>query len=320
MIHLFLSTIFSSLFFIGMTGTVMGEEVYLSTMTGSQEITARATGVPTGSSCTGILRIPDNESEIRYKVQCFNIDGLTEGHIHIGTAGSSGPIISFIFGDPSITPLSRFVVAQDFKEIFEISGTIVEGDEKLENSDFFLLLEEIRSGETYFNFHTKQNRTGEVRGQIVRVQDTKLSDNFFVSSASGDQQVPEDVDTDATCWASFLQINDAEGLKFKLKCWNIEGVTQAHIHLADARNNGPVVAVLFPPGEATGPVNGVIKRDNGDKSKGRLVAEDVMEGMTLAELVQAMRQDNTYVNVYTEANPGGETRGHIAFTNTFAGF
>ena len=45
-----------------------------------------------------------------------------------------------------------------------------------------------------------------------------------------------------------------------------------------------------------------------------------MEGMTLAELVQAMLGDNTYVSVYTEANPGGEVRGQITFTNTFAGF
>ena len=36
-----------------------------------------------------------------------------------------------------------------------------------------------------------------------------------------------------------------------------------------------------------------------------------MEGKTIADLITAMKDGNTYVNIHTEQNPNGEIRGQI---------
>ena len=80
-----------------------------------------------------------------------------------------------------------------------------------------------------------------------------------------------------------------------------------------------MVAVLFPPGDATGAINGLLKRGS-VKSKGTLTDMDLMEGFTLDTLIEAMTTDNAYINVHTEANMPGEVRGSIALVDTFALF
>ena len=97
------------------------------------------------------------------------------------------------------------------------------------------------------------------------------------------------------------------------------GVTQAHIHIAGPLANGPPAAFLFPLGDATGPINGVIKRGS-DKSKGTLTDADLVGGFTIDTLVEAMTTDNAYIAIHTEANPAGEVRGSIALVDTFALF
>ena len=105
---------------------------------------------------------------------------------------------------------------------------------------------------------------------------------------------------------SFTASLDGESLTFTLGATG-EGLTQAHIHLGPAGENGPVVAFLFGP-EADG-VEVV------DASGTITVAELLgpLEG-DFAAFMEALEAGNLYVNVHSLANPPGEIRGQIAMT------
>ena len=241
-------------------------------------------------------------------VRVHDITGVTQAHIHTGTADGVGPVAVRIFGP---------VEGQDF------NGLVAEGsfgaDEIID-----LTPEElnglIHSDGAYLNVHTMANPPGEVRGQLVAVDDSNVVEEFFLVTASGSQQRDETVATDASCLASFRV--KGENLKYKVKCFNIDGVTQVHLHLGSAQSLGAPVAFLFPIGEPTGPINGKMTRANGDKSSGSLRSGDLLNdlmGTAISDLVDFMRTDGVYLNVHTAANPPGEVRGQITVVETLAG-
>lgn len=128
----------------------------------------------------------------------------------------------------------------------------------------------------------------------------------FRAHLAGRNEVPP-VDTDAQGQALFKLSKDGSELHYRINVANIEDVTQAHIHMAPAGQNGGVVAFLF------GPVPGGVTV-NGTLVEGILTDADLtgaLAGQTLAELVAAMRAGNTYVNVHTVEHPPGEIRGQI---------
>jgi hypothetical protein len=127
---------------------------------------------------------------------------------------------------------------------------------------------------------------------------------------SGDQEVPP-ADTDATGVATFQLSGDGTELSYRLIVANIENVTQAHIHLAPAGANGPVVAWLYP--EAP-PAQLIPGRTSGVLATGTITADGLvgpLVGASLDDLVDAMRAGNAYVNVHTSQFPPGEIRGQI---------
>lgn len=130
----------------------------------------------------------------------------------------------------------------------------------------------------------------------------------FTAPLDGDQEVPA-VDTDATGVAKF-QLRD-DGLHFRLNVANIEDVTMAHIHLAERGQNGGVVVWLYPDSPPPELIEG---RFQGTLAEGVITADDLvgqLEGEPLSKLMDMIRAGNAYVNVHTEAHPGGEIRGQI---------
>ncbi|HEX6302971.1 MAG TPA: CHRD domain-containing protein [Anaerolineales bacterium] len=133
----------------------------------------------------------------------------------------------------------------------------------------------------------------------------------FRASLKGRNEVPA-VDTNAQGQAIF-QLNQAgDAISYKLIVANIEDVLMAHIHLAPAGENGGVVVWLYP--EDGPPPQLIPGRFDGVLAEGTITEADLvgdLTGMTLDDLLAAMRSGNTYVNVHTTANPGGEIRGQI---------
>ncbi len=141
----------------------------------------------------------------------------------------------------------------------------------------------------------------------------------FTAHLSGDEEVPP-VLTRATGEAMFQLSEDVTELTYTLIVGNISNVIAAHIHLAPAGVNGPVVAFLFGPAPAGG------GRVNGVLAIGTITAANLigsLAGHPLSDLVDAMEAGNTYVNVHTNDGippintgpgdfPGGEVRGQIA--------
>jgi hypothetical protein len=124
----------------------------------------------------------------------------------------------------------------------------------------------------------------------------------FVATMSGDEEVPP-VETQARGVAKF-KLRD-EGLVFKVNVANIEDVVASHIHCGAVGVNGPIGVTLF----AGGPVS-----PNGTLAKGVITAPDEDNGCGWTDLdavVAALESGNTYVNVHTVANPGGEIRGQV---------
>jgi len=59
--------------------------------------------------------------------------------------------------------------------------------------------------------------------------------------------------------------------------------------------------------------------DSGTLAPGNITASDLMgllEGKSISDLVSEMKSGKTYVNIQTEAHPGGEIRGQIKMANT----
>ncbi len=128
----------------------------------------------------------------------------------------------------------------------------------------------------------------------------------FVAELSGDNEVSFVV-TDASGEAKFTV--DGDRILFELEVedgTNMFGAAGAHIHCAPAGENGPVV--VFLAAQVPGGFDGDIE------VKATFDADNIVNtscGGTIAELVEQMEAGNTYVNVHSTQNPGGEIRGQI---------
>lgn len=134
----------------------------------------------------------------------------------------------------------------------------------------------------------------------------QLDQQAFTSQMSGAEEVPP-VDTVASGTAEFNLSSDGSSIGYQLNVTGISGITAAHIHSGNVGENGPVIVTLFKSDIPADQINGVL-------AEGTFSASDLegpMEGMELSDLVSAMGNGVTYVNVHTQTNPEGEIRGQI---------
>jgi CHRD domain len=134
--------------------------------------------------------------------------------------------------------------------------------------------------------------------------------NKFEAKLSGKNQAPV-VDTSAHGVATFALGKDGKSLSYRLSVTGIRNVSMAHIHMGPAGQEGPVVAWLYPSKPPA-----VVKKGKftGLLAHGTLTAANLvgpLEGKTISDLVDQIKDGKAYVNVHTEKYPAGEIRGQI---------
>lgn len=126
----------------------------------------------------------------------------------------------------------------------------------------------------------------------------------FRTHLSGENEVPP-VETNAQGQATFQLNKSGTAPRYKLIVANIEDVVAAHIHCAPAGSNGPIGVTLF---------SGPATSESGILAEGTITEPDDLNGCgweALDDALEAIRNDEAYVNVHTVENPPGEIRGQI---------
>jgi hypothetical protein len=95
----------------------------------------------------------------------------------------------------------------------------------------------------------------------------------FKAHLTGDQEVPDPVDTQATGQTNFKLSKDGNSLSYKLIVANIENVAAAHIHIGERGANGGVAVTLY-----NGPIEG---RTSGVLAEGMITSAAALSLMTL---------------------------------------
>jgi hypothetical protein len=136
----------------------------------------------------------------------------------------------------------------------------------------------------------------------------------FEARLSGSEEVPPVV-TSTSGKAEIVLNEDETKAQYELKVQKGIRVTQSHIHCAPRGVNGPIVVFL------AGFHNRGWDVDGGWIENATVTDANVIPppaGSTcphvinnLRDLARAMRAGDTYVNVHTVANPGGEVRGQL---------
>jgi len=125
----------------------------------------------------------------------------------------------------------------------------------------------------------------------------------FSAKLSGKDEVPSNK-SPSTGFAWVRIIGDK--ISYEVNVTDMDKVNAAHIHLGAPGKNGPVVLTLFKGGP-TEQVNGTVGEANVTASN----FEGPMKGKQVSDLVTAIKNGTTYVNVHTTDFPNGEIRGQL---------
>jgi hypothetical protein len=128
----------------------------------------------------------------------------------------------------------------------------------------------------------------------------------FTANMSGDQEVPP-VDTTATGKTTIRTANNDTTMKYKVNITGFSDATGAHIHMGKAGANGDIIVDLLKGSKKNPTKLGMAIRGNISDS----ALAGPMQDKTLADLISAINNGDTYVNVHTQTHPDGEIRGQI---------
>jgi hypothetical protein len=133
---------------------------------------------------------------------------------------------------------------------------------------------------------------------------TVFANHEFATNMTGQQQVPP-VDTQAIGEAILVQdLLQNQTVHYFVNVTGIQGVTQGHIHSGAEGENGPIVVTLF---NFDAPQSDVLQNSTFAATN----LEGPMEGKEIPDLLAAIQNGTSYVNVHTEQNPDGEIRGQL---------
>lgn len=181
---------------------------------GNQEVPP----VSTSAYGVGFFNLSRDLSEIIFNVITQGLSGaITGAHLHYGSAGTAGNIITDLSGN--------------------VNGNILSGTISAPSQ---ALLDSLMASKIYVNVHTAANPNGEIRSALF------FNNNYlhFDASLDGSQEVPA-VATSSKGSAT-IQLNTTfDTLWYDLAAEGLSGpITGAHFHNEAAGNNGGVIIDL----------------------------------------------------------------------------
>lgn len=233
----------------------IGREVFTARLSGAQETT------PVASAASGSGRLVLNPVT-RALSGGIELQGITAtaAHIHAGAFGSNGAVVIALedggqgrYSVPANTLLSAAQV------------------------------DALRAGEFYFNAHSATHAGGEIRGQIGR--------RVLLASASGADEVPSN--GSAASGSAFVTYDPTNRTIQGAITLSGMTATVAHIHMAAAGVNGPVVVALSETAAGSG------------------VWAVPADTRLSAEQAAALLSGGMYFNAHSAAFATGEIRGQL---------
>jgi len=143
---------------LGCNDATDGLEVFRADLSPGNEVPAR------NSPASGAAGFTFDGTTVRYSIEVDDLSRTFMGHIHSAPAGTNGPVRVWLF--PSTAPAPGPEVTITEKRV------IVEGSFTAANVTgitFEALLNEMRAGNCYVNFHSTTFPGGEIRGQVRSV-------------------------------------------------------------------------------------------------------------------------------------------------------
>jgi hypothetical protein len=128
-------------------------------------------------------------------------------------------------------------------------------------------------------------------------------ENDFTATLNGANERPNPVTTTAGGTATVTIGNNS--LTYNIQVTGITDANAAHIHIGNATVAGGILVHLTPATPPTGTFTGTF-------SSGTITAATLAGGpVSFESLATLIRNGDTYINVHTTANPGGEIRGQL---------
>lgn len=140
------------------------------------QTTLPVTGLVSGSLGKATFKVSPDRTKISYTLDVTvpPRSAIFMAHIHLGPLGENGPILFWLYGDPSLAPQGSPVPGNQFPVndgpfTGKVSGVLTAADLVMNSvgpTNFDQAIENIFAGNTYVNVHTVTYPLGETRGQI----------------------------------------------------------------------------------------------------------------------------------------------------------
>jgi CHRD domain len=149
----------------------------------------------------------------------------------------------------------------------------------------------------------------EHQGHETSDEHNEVHQVTFHIDLTGSQQVGP-VSTEAFGMATVRLADNGTAIDFRVIVCDIVNVTASHIHVGAAGTNGPVI-IPFVHGVLFSSPHGCKTLAEGTRTASDLNTQASPSITSWNDFVKALLAGNTYVNVHTTANPGGEIRGQL---------
>ena len=256
------------------------DEVFVAILTGSQQVP------PVTTTGSGFVRLVLDGHKLKVSGEFRHLESAYDvnvgSHIHLGLAGTNGPVI--------------------FPLVAKVSSNGRSGIYKEKNNKFTLTdvqVSILKNREYYVNVHTVANPAGSIRGQILPENEC-----YYLAQLSGLNEVPGITGNTGARGTVILELDACRNL---IVSGSLAGLSGSVLNGGVQINQGAV--------GQTGPVVFVLGLDPCNDCDGPVLAADILSSRNVYPLTcaqaKALKKGQYYVNVLTDDFPLGEIRGQV---------